>query len=355
MDKKAYNFSADFIRVVAIIGVIIIHTANAVFGRPDYFGGISWWIAVILNSVSRASIPLFIMVSGYFILGKHETFSKTLKRTTTRLAIPLLFWLIFYTVWNGGSPTLQYLNFSLITRLLTVNVIIFYFFIILIGLYLATPFLRKYLLNQNKISQVNLALLLLFAGCVYYFIQYYFSLCSPTNSLIYWVPFAGIFVAGFVFGRKNLSNKTWIAGLYFLSLLVTAAGAYYYYLLTNNGNSTLNAHGCLTFYTDSYLSFNVVLLSVSSFIFLMQTNFDWLLKFEKLKTLIFSVARASLGIYVLHIFFLDILDRKLNLFIWITPVWLYLIVKIVTILFVSCIAALIIMKIPLLKRTLGEK
>lgn len=354
MDKKNYNLSADIIRVLAIIGVVVIHTANAVYGRPDYFGGISWWIAIILNSVSRASIPLFIMVSGYFILGKNETFKQTLKRTLNRLIIPLIFWFLLYTLWNSGNPTLEYFNLSLIYRLFTVNVFYLYFFIILIGLYIVSPFIKKYLLNSKLWTNTSITILLLTTGAVYYFLQYYFSLCTPAFSLIYWLPFTGLFVAGYTIGHSKRTKVRLSTSVFAASALVTVIGAYLYYSLSFRGNNLLGDRGCLSFYTDSFVSINVVLMSISLFSILINMDFNKYFS-RKLKGIFFSIARASLGIYVVHIFLLDILDSKFQLFIWITPAWLYLLVKFLVIFTLSYLASILLIKTPHLKSTLGEK
>lgn len=351
MDKKSYNLSADVIRVVAITGVVVIHTANSVFARPDFFGGISWWFAIILNSVSRVSIPLFIMVSGYFILAKTDTFKKLFGRAYTRLFVPLFFWFIFYAVWNSGNPTLEYINFSILYRLFTVNVFFLYFFIILIGLYLASPLIKELL---HKVSKDKLTILLLAGGCIYYLFQYFFYLCTPAYSLIYWVPFSGLFLAGYTIGNKKLTNFNLPIVTIIASIAVTIIGAYLYYSFTFNGNNIMSDRGCLSFYTDSFLSINVVIMSVSIFAILMSIDFKKFLG-EKLQRFTYSIARASLGIYVLHIFLIDVLEYKVHLFSWITPLWLYLIVKLIVIFLLSYLLTLVIMRIPVLRKTIGEK
>jgi len=354
MNKKSYNLSADVIRVIAIVGVVIIHTANAVYGRPDFFGGLSWWFAIILNSASRMAIPLFILVSGYFILAKKESYHQTLIRTVNRIGTPLIFWLLFYTIWNQGNPTLQYLNLSIIYRLLTVNVIFLYFFIILIGLYLVSPLIRKYLIENKKISNSKIAIALLIFGSIFYFLQYFFSLCTPANSIIYWIPYTGLFVSGYTIGTiKNIKHTKLIALSFITSLLVTITGAYYYYSYTFQGNNILGDRGCLSFYTDSFLSINVVIMAVSAFALMMHFDFEKLIG-GKLRKLIYSVARTSIGIYILHIFFLDVLDSKLKLFDPLAPAWLYVIIKLTVIFTISYLASILLMKIPLIKRTFGE-
>lgn len=67
MDKKSsYIFSADVIRAVATLGVVSIHSVIAVYARPDFFNGLSWWFAIILDSLFRSSVPFFYSLEWIF-------------------------------------------------------------------------------------------------------------------------------------------------------------------------------------------------------------------------------------------------------------------------------------------------
>lgn len=356
MNKKPYNFSADIIRVLAICGVVVIHTVDSVYGRPDFFGGISWWFAIFLNSVSRTAIPLFILLSGFFLLNKEETYKQTLSRTWNRLVIPLLFWFVVMTIWTAGNPTLQNVGFGMIKQLLTVNVFILFFLIILIGLYCTAPILRSFFKAATDKTKRIFVISALAFGCIVYFFQYLFYQCTPANSFTYWLPFTGLFVAGYYLGNKSPESKRTksIIGIYGLMLLLTIIGDYLYYSLKSQGNLILNDHGCLSYYSNSYLSVNVVLMSLAAFVLLMHWKFTWI-KNEIVRKLIYSIARLSLAIYIIHIFVLNILDSKLHLFDQITPVWFYIIVKFFVIFVLSYLLAFVLTKTPLIKRTLGER
>src|SRR5690242_18537661 len=112
MNNKSYIFSLDVIRVLAIIGVVVIHITNAVYTRPDFFGGTMWWITIILDSLTRISIPLFLLISGYLILRKDESFQENLKRIFFRIGIPFILWLLFYLWYGGGFPNFIRVNWS---------------------------------------------------------------------------------------------------------------------------------------------------------------------------------------------------------------------------------------------------
>src|SRR5689334_9684312 len=92
---KKYILNADIIRVLAIFGVVGIHVLTPIYARPDFFGGKFWWITFLLNCLFRASVPLFIMLSGYLVLAKPVTVKENLQRVWKRLLIPLI---SFYTL-----------------------------------------------------------------------------------------------------------------------------------------------------------------------------------------------------------------------------------------------------------------
>src|SRR5258708_8317398 len=97
---KKYIPSADLIRTIAILGALSIHIVQPVYSRFDFLGGITWWVTDFWNAFSRMSIPLFIMLSGYLLLGRQESVKKGIWRTIHIVSIPLLFCFFFYTPFN---------------------------------------------------------------------------------------------------------------------------------------------------------------------------------------------------------------------------------------------------------------
>ncbi len=139
--------------------------------------------------------------------------------------------------------------------------------------------------------------------------------------------------------------------MYSVALLATIFLSFVYYLLHNSGNHSLDSRGCLSYYSDSYLSVNVVLMSVCAFILLIRLQFQSARPL--IRNLIFSIARTSLGIYVLHTFFLDIFDGRLHAFDHIAPAWIYIFLKWFVIFTLSYLSTLILIKIPMFKRVFG--
>lgn len=350
--NSSYRLSADVLRTLAIMGVVAIHTSNAVFARPDFFGGISWWFALFVNSVSRISIPLFIMISGYFILQKNESFTHSIRRTFQRIIIPLIFWFLIMVIWNNGTLSMEFVNASLIRRLLTVNVFDLYFLVILAGLYTVAPVIRAFLKTQTN-SQNIFMWFTLIAGAILVITQFLYDYCAQPLSLSFWLPYTGLFVAGYVLGREKLkTRRLFLVGVYLVSLSLTTAFGYFYFYFLNSGNTLLHAGSCLTHYGDYYLSINVILMTLCVFLLLFPLSFS---SFPQItKKLVFLIARASLGIFILHTFVLDIFDSWFHLFDPISPAWLYLVVKWFVVFSVSFGFAAILINIPGIKRVFGE-
>ena len=98
-------------RILAIVAVIAIHVASPLItraGHPE-----SWWLGNLIQSTSRWSVPVFVMISGALILRSRRTaeLGQFYRRRLTRLGIPMVFWitafLIFGHVMSNTPPTLH--------------------------------------------------------------------------------------------------------------------------------------------------------------------------------------------------------------------------------------------------------
>ena len=65
--KNNRDLAVDLIKTFAIVGVLLIHTAASAYST-NALGSPSWYFALFWGSVSRASVPLFLMCSGVLFL-----------------------------------------------------------------------------------------------------------------------------------------------------------------------------------------------------------------------------------------------------------------------------------------------
>jgi surface polysaccharide O-acyltransferase-like enzyme len=360
---SSYLFSADVVRVVAILGAVSIHVLQPVYNRLDFVGGVSWWVADIWNAFSRTSIPLFIMLSGYLLLNKNESKSETYHRTFHRIFIPFLCWFCIYVGWDIFNNGWSHFNpLVLLIGLISGHVFHLYFLVIMIGLYLITPALRS-LKNKSTWFQWIVMITALFLGLAATVFQYFVR--NPVlnfflvNSFTLFSFYVGFFISGYVLGnwRVTFQQKMMCMGIFILSLCVTAYLSYKSFMWIQQGVSFIFPADVLSPYFDHYLSPNVVLMSLTGFCFLFHQSYKKFQNNTFLSQLIKNLARSSFGIFLVHLIVIDVLDHQLHLNIDAMhyPLVPYLVVKFVTVVFVSWGITVIIQKTPSRKFLLGEK
>ncbi len=67
-----------------------------------------------------------------------------------------------------------------------------------------------------------------------------------------------------------------------------------------------------------------------------------------------SIAKMSFGIFLTHLLILQALD-KLHIFDSLHPMWLFIIIRWIVVFVLSYLLTALLIKIPLIKKTLGEK
>lgn len=90
--------SIDFIKVIAIIGVVTIHTCIGGYSYP--IGSWNWGASLFWGSITRASVPLFFICSGALLLDPHHelSFKKLYLKNILRVLMALFFWAMAYKV-----------------------------------------------------------------------------------------------------------------------------------------------------------------------------------------------------------------------------------------------------------------
>lgn len=176
--------SVDLVKTFAIIGVLLIHTTAGVISSNDP-GSLGWYTTLLWGSISRASVPLFLMCSGVLFLAPEKDFplKKLWNKYIPRIAAALFVWAFLYKLFHLALEH----NFSTAALLTAVkDVFLFrhethlYYLHIVLLVYALLPFLR--LLVQHGSKQIlQYALLIWFLlGIVYPTIRGYwpFSLLS---------------------------------------------------------------------------------------------------------------------------------------------------------------------------------
>lgn len=140
-DKKLqkYDTDTDLMRIFSALGVITIHVS-----------GISTFSGIFMNSVSRFSVPVFVIISGYYMLARKRNI-KTLALKCVRLFAMMLLWAGIYYAYDlvHGARTFTGVR-SLLKYLLTAEPVHLWYMYATITLYLFTPLLYAFAEHASR-------------------------------------------------------------------------------------------------------------------------------------------------------------------------------------------------------------
>jgi len=134
----------SYLRVVAIIGVVLIHTAGLTYGNDTLRETSAWWVASLATFSTKWAVPTFVMVSGALLLRPpaDRTVSLFYRRRLSRIGIPLVVWHVVYITLSATILADSVQPRIILARFLRGESYTgLYFFWLILGLYLITPLL----------------------------------------------------------------------------------------------------------------------------------------------------------------------------------------------------------------------
>ncbi len=292
---------ADMLRALAILQVIYVHCTATYFGNMK--AASSWWACLFPEVFGRASVPLFLMLSGLFLLQKEYSSPLAfLQKRLGRILIPLAVWSGIFLLWahwfKGSEITIQRC-FALLDRPAYYHLGYLYF---LTGLYLATPLLKVFARTAKRQDYQYFIVLWLTSAFLFPLLQKLTGQACAIQ-LVVATHLTGYFVLGYALKDYVVAR----AGLLLLwSTAITSfalcCAATYFLTAANNGNFD-------PFFVES-TSALIFIYSAATFLIFKSTNFAaWekthpqLLKFGK------SIGDSAFTMYLLHPIVLDICIR----------------------------------------------
>jgi surface polysaccharide O-acyltransferase-like enzyme len=149
-------FSMDLLRVIACYLVMNQHASEFYYIGDKgsvILGNNTFWVGII-SSLGRISVPLFVMISGYFLIPMKGTTSAFFKKRVTRVVYPFVFWCIafavYYVFYRGD--TLQQLGTNILHIPVNFGTEVghLWYVYMLLGLYLLVPILTPWLQRCSK-------------------------------------------------------------------------------------------------------------------------------------------------------------------------------------------------------------
>ncbi|RZT21546.1 acyltransferase [Fictibacillus sp. BK138] len=276
---------ANALRALAIMAVVMIHVVGNLMIIDI---SKTWWLANIIDSSARWSVPVFVMVSGALLLGKNESLSTFFKKRASKIIIPFIFWTVFYELFKMRTQLDMFSVEAAIKNIYSGKAYYHLWFLyMIVGIYFVTPIFRPIAQNSRILVYfVVVWFLLTLENVIYYFTSIHIGFKMG----MFW-GFTGYFLLGYLLAKHELSKRVtaliYMGGI--IGLLVTIYGTYH----------MTEAKGKLDIFWFDYLAPNTLLVSMAIFV-LFKHMFKANIRFVN------SFAAASFGIYLVHPFFLTL-------------------------------------------------
>jgi peptidoglycan/LPS O-acetylase OafA/YrhL len=164
----------DLLRSLAIIGVVIIHI-TAPLDLYAHQGIFMYYLFVITHLAQRFCVPVFLIISGFFLTYKidnQQNPNLVLKKRLFRIIPPYLFWSLFFYFFDIALGERKFNLFSLFKDLLTGSTVGSYYFVVLIIQFYVLWWLlsRLRIWSYTKLLMISLGLQILITIYLYYYL-----------------------------------------------------------------------------------------------------------------------------------------------------------------------------------------
>ncbi len=292
----------DNARAFAVFAVIVIHVAAPLTLDEAHVGSFDWWTGNIYVSLALWCVPVFVMLSGALLLDRDReaSLSQFYRKRASRVLIPLLFWSLFYTAKTalaGIAAGEDFSAYSLAVKLLSGNPSYHMWFIyMIVGLYVFTPFLRKIARQSSRHELVFLTCLLFVMAAITQALLTNSGAAEPPDGDLLWIDWFLLYLPYFLAGYLiNTAKATPDVRMACLVLLLAAAFASIGYLLLTKNSGLLKGR-----YFYQYLSVPVIPMALSAMIILRRVSAPIISS-----TVSARLAQLSLGIYLIHVLFIE--------------------------------------------------
>lgn len=256
----------------------------------------SFWISNICDSLSRICVPLFVLISGMFLIGRNETFLQSYKKRISRILVPIIVWTFIYLTYQALVNYIIDGDFGLIdlvkSLILGVPFYHMWYLYMIIGLYLCIPILNNFIIP--KLSRKNLWILscvLLAFGILN--VGYNFLLDNKPIFFLWFFDYLGYFLLGYLIKDSNLKIPSQVLiGAFLISSFSISILTYF---TAKNFNS---------FYFYEYLSPFVIVSSLSIYTLFNQISIK--------QNFLSKIEHLTLGVYLVHAGILSFLSLGLR-------------------------------------------
>ncbi|MGI6752674.1 MAG: acyltransferase [Anaerovoracaceae bacterium] len=296
--KSVRDIGIDFLKTIAIIGVIIIHTCSEGYQNPIL--SFNWLSSVFWGSIMRASVPVFFMCSGALLLNpkKELTISRLYKKNLLKIVLSMFIWALGYKVYHlivAGKHSLHDILFAFKEVILFNQEFHLYFLQILVVVYVFLPVTRIITKHATK-KELKYALAVWFLlGIVYPTIKPFWPFTSLTGIPVQWMinmtyAAIGYGLLGYYLSKNYISLKRSI-----LFLMIGFLGVY--------GGTIFMSVRTETLYQNFLEGMSVGVALLATGLFCLCYNLKSKIG-EKATIVITKLSKASFCIYLVHVFWI---------------------------------------------------
>lgn len=231
MSKK---INLDLARLLAAFLIVSIHTSPFVKINKSFD-------IFFTRILGRVAVPLFLMITGYYLLEKSLKDKKILKDYTKKILKIYLFCILLYLPLNIYTGKLKTINIVTIIKDILINGTVYhlwYFPALITGLWLTYYLIKKLGTKKTFLIVIILYLIGLLGDSYYYlvirnsliknFYHYIFTICDYTRNGLFFTP---IFIyLGYKIkkAKQNKSKNTLKIPLFSILMTLEAALIHYY-------------------------------------------------------------------------------------------------------------------------------
>lgn len=284
--------------------MILVHTAAFPYILPDTIDSTSvfnWFTVDTYGALANLAVPLFVMLSGLLLLDAtkaDEPMKVFYKKRFVRIGIPMIFWTIVYFWWytyvSGQPLTIN----GVLQGLLSGSYYHLWFLYLLIGLYLATPFLRILVkhLDRNKFKYL---LILWFVGNITVPLINEFAPFGFNPVMFVFTGWVGYYLLGTYLLKTKVPTWLAVTGVV-VGLLTTIIGTWWI-----TATVGLNRTG----YFQEPLNTTLILASISLFALLIAIPKSRIENdHTKISGLLHWISQNTLPIYLFHIMVMQTIE-----------------------------------------------
>jgi surface polysaccharide O-acyltransferase-like enzyme len=292
---------ANNLRAAATLGVVFIHCSSYVILDFGHIDNNHWLIAVIFNTAVRWSVPVFVMLTGSFVLSNYnDQLGNFLANAFKKIIIPFLIWSIVYLLYNNWDELfgLALSNVQkralLVEKALSGTEVHLWYVYMIISVYLVIPIFSKWT-NLARTKELTL-----FLGCWFFFLitTPFLNNYATDFQLNYFTGYIGYLIAGFYFFKYLTLNKATLWALLIISIASIATITYGASFEKKEFNDALL----------SPLTPGIFIMSASIYLLFKQSSVtlsSWM------TSLVNQICKYSYGIYLVHYLILAMINEYL--------------------------------------------